>query len=130
MHRRFWPLALSALLASSSPAAEPRGNLLRNGDFQDDWLTLLPQLKNHHWNYTTEVFNRRDYNSDGWRLSGRWRWEDADRPPGRRRLVLAPGSKAVQAVNWVTVNNPRALEGWPDAGGYPKAEFVRSKRPE
>src|SRR5215472_12548684 len=65
---------LVVLLATGAAAAGPGGNLLRNGDFQDDWLTLLPELKNHHWNYTTEVFNRRDYNPDGWRLSGKWEW--------------------------------------------------------
>src|SRR5438128_6345470 len=121
-------LTLAALLAVVT-AANAQGNLLRNGDFQDDWLTLLPELKNHHWNYTTEVFNRRDYNADGWRLSGKWQWLDADRPHGQRCLVLSGGGRAVQAVNWITVNNPRVLEGWPDAGGYPRAEFVRSKFP-
>ena len=61
-------LAALTLLALAPSA---RGdNLLRNGDFQDDWSTHLPELKNHHWNYSTEVYNRRDYNPDGWRLSG------------------------------------------------------------
>src|SRR5688500_18113742 len=27
------------------------GILLRNGNFQDDWITVLPENKNHHWNY-------------------------------------------------------------------------------
>src|SRR5262249_25132770 len=121
-----WLLTLVGLLAAAT-ASNGQGNLLRNSDFQDDWLTLLPELKNHHWNYTTEVFNRRDYVPDGWRLSGKWEWLDAGRPHGQRRLVLSGGSRAVQAVNWITVNNPRKLEGWPDAGGYPVAEFPRSK---
>jgi hypothetical protein len=121
-------LALAVLLAVVG-GARGQGNLLRNGDFQDDWLTLLPELKNHHWNYTTEVFNRRDFNPDGWRLSGKWQWLDADRPAGQRRLILSASGRAVQAVNWTTVNNPRKLAGWPDAGGYPSAEFVRSKHP-
>ena len=68
------------LLLAVAPQGRAEGNLLRNGDFQDDWLTQLPELKNHHWNYTTEVFNRRDYNPDGWQLQGRWEWRDADRP--------------------------------------------------
>src|SRR5438045_5521065 len=104
------------LLLAVAPQGRAEGNLLRNGDFQDDWLTLLPELKNHHWNYTTEVFNRRDYNPDGWQLQGRWEWRDADRPAGERRLILKPGSKVTQAVNVVTINNSQKLEGWPDAG--------------
>ena len=46
-------LALGTRLAAGD-------GLLRNGDFRDDWLTLLPELKNHRWNYTTEVHGRRD----------------------------------------------------------------------
>src|SRR5262245_5865824 len=95
MHQRSctrWLLTLVGLLAAAT-AANGQGNLLRNSDFQDDWLTLLPELKNHHWNYTTEVFNRRDYVPDGWRLSGKWEWLDADRPHGQRRLVLSGGSR-------------------------------------
>src|ERR1043166_4826930 len=118
---------LCVLLMTSAVGAQ--GNLLRNGDFQDDWLTLLPELKNHHWNYTTEVFNRRDYNPDGWRLSGKWQWLDADKPPGQRRRILTSPSKAGQSVNWVTINNSGKLAGWPDAGGYPGAEASRSKTP-
>src|SRR5947209_16859514 len=93
--------SLLAILMASSVWAD--GNLLRNGDFQDDWQTLLPELKNHHWTYTTDVFNRRDFNPDGWSLGGRWEWRDADKPRGRRRLVLSAPSRAVQSVNWVTV---------------------------
>src|SRR5947208_2364829 len=120
---------LVVLLATGAAPAQRGGNLLRNGDFQDDWLTLLPELKNHHWNYTTEVFNRRDYNPDGWRLSGKWQWLDADKPRGQRRLVLSSPSTALQWVNWGVVHNPRKLAGWPDAGGYPSAEEVSSKKP-
>src|SRR5204862_1174623 len=114
-------LAFMAFLTCTAFALG-QGNLLRNADFQDDWLTLLPELKNHHWNYTTEVFNRRDYNPDGWRLSGKWQWRDADRPRGQRRLVLSGPSKVVQSGNWATVNNSAKLAGWPDAGGSPTAE--------
>src|SRR5262245_63725575 len=114
-------ILLVALLVGSA-AAGPGGNLLRNGDFQDDWLTLLPELKNHHWNYTTEVYNRRDYNPDAWRLSGKWEWRNSDLPRGQRRLVMRSPSRAAQWVNWITIHNPAKLSGWPDAGGYPSAE--------
>ena len=77
-------LALAAGLALAGVASaqsQGPGNLLRNGNFQDDWLTMLPELKNHHWNYTTEVYNRRDYNPDAWRITGKWEWRDADKMP-------------------------------------------------
>lgn len=122
---RTLPGLLFLLLASTVYAD---GGLLRNGDFADDWLTLLPELKNHHWNYTTEVHGRRDYNPDGWRLSGKWEWRDAD-DPVKRRVVLGSPARAVQSVNWVTVHDPKKLAGWPDAGGYPTAEAARSKAP-
>ncbi|GDY22293.1 hypothetical protein LBMAG56_36400 [Verrucomicrobiota bacterium] len=115
-----------AAFAPAQAQAQGQGNLLRNGNFQDDWLTMLPELKNHHWNYTTEVFNRRDYNPDAWRITGKWEWRDADKPRGERRVVLSSGSRAAQAVNWVTVHNPKKLVGWPDAGGFPEAQAQRS----
>lgn len=118
---------MTAFVCVIALALTGQGNLLRNGTFQDDWQTELPELKNHHWNYTTEVFNRRDYNPDGWSLSGKWQWLDADQPRGRRRLVLSPGSKATQRVNWVTIHNSTKLGGWPDAGGFPTPEAARSK---
>jgi hypothetical protein len=118
-----------ALLLALAVPALGQENLLRNGDFQDDWQTLLPQLKNHHWNYTTEVPNRRDFNPDGWQLSGNWQWQGADKPRGQRRLVLASPARVVQSVNWVTINNSAKLAGWPDAGGFPIAEAMRSKQP-
>lgn len=121
---------LLALLTFCAAGASAGESLLIDGDFQEDWLTLLPELKNHHWNYTTEVFGRRDYNPDGWRLSGNWEWRDADRPSGERKFVMKPGSKAIQTVNWITIHDPMKLEGWPDAGGYPAAQGVRSKSPE
>jgi hypothetical protein len=119
-----------SLLAFALIVTAARGeNLLRNGDFQDDWCTQLPELKNHHWNYSTEVYNRRDYNPDGWSLSGKWEWRDADRPRGQRKLILSSPSRVVQSVNWVTINNSAKLSGWPDAGGFPAAEAARSKNP-
>ena len=121
---------LFALLLLAHTVAAARGdNLLRNGDFQDDWSTQLPELKNHHWNYSTEVYNRRDYNPDGWRLSGKWEWTNADAPRGHRKLVMASPARVVQSVNWVTINNSAKLSGWPDAGGFPGPEAVRSKNP-
>jgi hypothetical protein len=78
--------------------ARADGGLLRNGDIRDDWLRLLPELKNHHWNYTTEVYGRRDYNPDGWRLSGKGTWQNADHPTDRR-VILASPSRADQSVN-------------------------------
>src|SRR4051812_32481365 len=119
------PCCVLALALVSAANAE--SNLLRNGDFQDDWQTQLPELKNHHWNYTTEVFNRRDFNPDGWTLSGKWQWLDADKPRGQRRLVLSSPSRIEQRVNWVTIHNSAKLSGWPDAGGFPTPEAVRSK---
>lgn len=86
-----------------------QGNLLRNGDFQDDWITYIPELKNHHWNYTTEVFNRRDYNPDAWKITGSWEWRDADKPRGQRKLILNSPSKATQTVNWIAIHNPKSL---------------------
>src|SRR5215204_3453890 len=122
-------LLLSGLLVTLATAAARGDNLLRNGDFQDDWSTHLPELKNHHWNYSTEVYNRRDYNPDGWRLSGKWEWKDADKPRGERKLLLSSPSRVVQSVNWVTINNSAKLSGWPDAGGFPGPEAVRTKQP-
>ena len=106
-----------ALLSIALPA---RANLLRNGSFQDDWITRLPETKNHHWCYASEYQNRRDYNPDGWSLSGSWGWENADAPAGLRRLVLqGPRATVVQRINWVLVHDDRKLEGFADAGGFP-----------
>ena len=81
------PLCLLLLLVVAFPgSAQAPGNLLRNGRFQDDWITLLPQNRNHHWCYADGFYNRRDYNPDGWFLSGSWDWQNADAPPGQRRL--------------------------------------------
>jgi len=49
--RRFVLGSLAVLAITATPAFAQRGNLLRNGDFQDDWITFLPQTKNHHWCY-------------------------------------------------------------------------------
>ena len=121
-------LAFVALLCSGQNLLA-QGNLLRNGDFQDDWITYIPELKNHHWNYTTEVFNRRDYNPDAWKITGSWEWRDADKPRGQRKLILNSPSKATQTVNWIAIHNPKKLAGWPDAGGYPSVTPVHSSKP-
>lgn len=111
-------------------AAEPPANLLRNGDFQDDWITLLPETKNHHWCYSSEFYNRRDFNPDTWFCKGSWKWVDADLPMGKRRLVLAgPDASVTQRVNWVMVNDDRTKSGFPDAGGFPEIKPQRSKQP-
>jgi hypothetical protein len=115
-------------LPSRGPA-QATGNLLRNGRFQDDWLTLLPQNRNHHWCYADGFYNRRDYDPDGWFLTGSWDWQNADAPPGQRRLVLTGPAEVVQRVNWVTVHDDRSREGFPDAGGFPSAKPQRSLRP-
>ena len=78
-------LLLSLLTLSLLPVAAPAqatGNLLRNGRFQDDWLTLLPQNRNHHWCYADGFYNRRDYNPDGWFLSGTLGLGERRRPAG------------------------------------------------
>ncbi len=121
-------LLVSALLPAAAPAQAP-GNLLRNGRFQDDWLTLLPQNRNHHWCYADGFYNRRDYNPDGWFLTGSWVWENADAPPGQRRLVLTGPAEVTQRVNWVMVHDDRTREGFPDAGGFPSIKPQRSLKP-
>jgi hypothetical protein len=104
---------------------------LRNGDFQDDWITLLPQTKNHHWCFPSEFFNRRDYNPDCWYCKGSWEWKDADAPRGERKLILnGPGAEIVQRVNFFAIHDDRQLEGFPDAGGYPSMKAPRSHKPE
>jgi hypothetical protein len=105
-------------------------NLLRNGNFQDDWLTLLPENQNHHWCYATGFQNRRDYNPDAWFLSGSWEWLNADGPRGSRRLILgSPRAEATQRINWITVHDDRRREGFPDAGGFPAPVLQRSRNP-
>jgi hypothetical protein len=123
-------LFLAALLAVSlaGPVAAD-GNLLRNADFQDDWLSLLPELKNHHWCYSSEFYNRRDFNPDGWTCKGTWRWLDADKPAGQRRLSLQGPAEIAQRVNWVAIHDDRSRAGFPDAGGFPSLKAQRSLQP-
>src|SRR5438552_14737980 len=107
MHRYLFALALVLLLTPSLPA-QTSGNLLRNGDFQDDWITLLPQTKNHHWCFSSEFYNRRDYNPDCWYCKGSWDWLDADKPRGERKFVMkGPSAEAVQRINWITIHDDR-----------------------
>ena len=125
-------LAAIALLAHVAPrsAAADAPNLLRNGDFQDDWITLLPENLTLHWSYSPVFANRRDFNPDGWSLKGSWRWLDAGAAAGHRRLVIeGPQAEVRQRVNWVAINDDRQLEGFPDAGGFPSFAAVRSSRP-
>jgi hypothetical protein len=124
------PLLLACLLlAALADPAWADGNLLRNADFQDDWLTLLPEMKNHHWCYSSEFTNRRDFNPDGWSLKGAWRWLDADKPAGQRRLTLQGPAEIVQRVPWVAIHDDRARAGFPDAGGFPALKPQRSTQP-
>ena len=96
---------LAALLLTSIAQAEPPRSLLRNGTFQDDWLTLLPENKNHHWCYSSEFYNRRDFNPDGWTCNGSWRWLNAEAPAGQRRLILqGPSATLSQRVNELVDN--------------------------
>src|SRR5258705_12708597 len=119
---------IAALLLFPSPAY---ANLLRNGEFQDDWITMLPETKNHHWGFPSEFFNRRDYNPDGWTCKGSWEWQNADSASERRRLILkGPAAEVVQRVNWVMIHDDRQLDGFPDAGGYPVMKAARSLKPE
>jgi hypothetical protein len=124
--------AALGLLGASAARSQEAGNLLRNGKFQDDWLTLLPELKNHNWNYSMESYNRRDYIPDTWDPRGSWRWLNADGPWGQRRFVLTgPDARLSQTVNWCAVHDQRPpYVGFPDAGGYPRQVALTSKRPE
>jgi hypothetical protein len=129
MHRLL-ALALLALAVLCPAAPAQTGNLLRNARFQDDWLTLLPENKNHHWCYSSEFYHRRDFNPDGWTCKGSWLWLDADEPPGRRRLQLqGPAAEITQRVNWVAVHDDRQKSGFPDAGGFPVLRPQRSPQP-
>lgn len=123
------PIVVAVSMNSVALAQAP-GNLLRNGDFQDDWITLLPEMKNHHWNYSSEFYDRRDFNPDGWTCKGSWLWLNAEQPAGKRRLILAGPADISQYVHWVAIHDDRALAGFPDAGGFPSLKSARSLRPE
>jgi hypothetical protein len=123
--------ALRPRLGIGAPGASlaPAVNLLRNGTFQDDWITSLPANKTLHWAYPYDLYNRRDYNPDGWSCKGSWQWVDADRPMGARRMLLAgPDAQVVQRVNWIAVHDDRALDGFADAGQFPTTKARRSRR--
>ena len=123
---------LVGLLLFGSSALAQSSNLLRNGDFQDDWITLLPETKNHHWCFSSEFYNRRDFNPDCWYCKGSWEWQNADAVYGRRGPVIlkGPGAEIIQRVNWITIHDDRQLESFPDAGGFPSMTAARSHKPE
>lgn len=124
-------LALLLVLTATSPGlGQSTGNLLRNADFQDDWLTLIPENKNHHWCYSSEFYNRRDFNPDAWECSGNWEWRNADAPMGQRQLVLlGPKAEVSQRINWVLVHDSKQMGSMADAGGFPSIVPMRSKTP-
>ncbi len=109
------------------------GNLLQNSDFQSDWLCLMPENKTLVWCYHPDYFNRRDFNPDGWLCKGNWRWDNADAPPGDRRLLLQGASTVVsQAVNWAVVFDDTILpprNQIAEDGAFPLAQSVASSRP-
>lgn len=106
---------------ADDPDALAPANVLRNSRFQDDWLTMLPELKTLSWNYVMDFYHRRDYNPDGWTVQGSWIWQLADLPAGQRRFVLSgPAASATQHVNVWGYHDSAQREGFPDAGGYPK----------
>lgn len=110
--------------------AAAQGNLLRNGAFQDDWLTKLPEVKNHHYCFSSEHYNRRDFNPDGWECRGSWEWRDAGKAPGMRRFVMrGPDAAAVQRVNWALIHNQQQAANFADAGRFPQIVSVNSANP-
>ena len=50
-------IIFAILLIPMPVLAQSTGNLLRSGEFQDDWITHLPETKNHHWCFPSEFFN-------------------------------------------------------------------------
>jgi hypothetical protein len=131
MYHHLMALSTALLLAAAPVSAQAPGNLLRNGNFQDDWLTLLPANKNHHWCYSSEFYNRRDFNPDAWSCKGSWQWLNAEAPRGQRRLVLqAPEASITQRVNAVLVHDGRSLGSMADAGAFPNPSPQRSATPE
>ena len=56
---------IAAVLSLGSVSAASAGNLLRNGSFQDDWITKLTEVKCLHYSFAAEHYNRRDYNPAG-----------------------------------------------------------------
>lgn len=121
-----------ALAAALLGLAQPAGaNLIRNASFQDDWCTVVPEVKNHHWCFQMDHVNRRDYMPDGWSLKGNWEWRNADGPVGRRLLVLkGPDGRAAQQVNWVEIWDEKKLHAVGDAGTSPTPTPALSSRPE
>jgi hypothetical protein len=115
----------------ASQVGQLPANLLRNGDFQDDWLTQLPQNQTLHWAYANTFYNRRDFNPDGWTCTGSWQWLDADKPRSSRRLVLrSPSAQALQRIHWFAIHDERSVSGFPDAGGFPELRPLYSQAPE
>jgi hypothetical protein len=96
MRRYVFGLSFFLAFLSTGEAAQKPANLLRNADFQDDSITQIPQNKDHHWCYSSDFYNRPDYNPDTWVCKGSWQWLDADAPPGAlaRTKIHVAGLKA------------------------------------
>jgi hypothetical protein len=125
-----WIFVTVVAFVPTCALAQTPGNLLRNGEFQDDWITMLPETKNHHWCFSSEFYNRRDYNPDGWYCKGSWDWLNADGPWGTRRMVVNGPAHLSQRVNWLAIHDDRQLEGFPDAGGFPVMKSAAMVRPD
>ena len=123
---------LGPVLAPSACRAQASGNLLRNGRFQDDWLTLLPKNKNHHWVYFADFYNRRQLQSRLLGPQGQLGVERG-RSAGRRAplILRGPDAGVSQQVNWLAVHDDRVPGGGsPDGGGFPALVPQRSPQAE
>jgi hypothetical protein len=104
------------------------GNLLRNGSFQDDWLSQIPQNQTLHWAYANTFYNRRDFNPDGWTCTGSWRWVEAEQPRGERQLLLgSPSAQVTQRLHWFAIHDEGKITGFPDAGGFAELRPLHSR---
>ena len=130
MYRRHLALLAASVISLLSAPAFGAGNLLRNGTFQDDWITRLTEVRTFHYSFSVEHFNRRDYNPDGWECRGSWEWLNADASPGQRRMIVrGPKADLSQRVNWVLMHDEKSLGGFGDAGRFPNITPLRSQKP-
>ncbi|MCI0462034.1 MAG: hypothetical protein L0Z62_34210, partial [Gemmataceae bacterium] len=91
----------------------------------------MPQNQTLHWAYANTIYNRRDFNPDGWHCKGSWQWLDAEKPRGQRRLLLGPANaELTQRLHWFAIHDHRRVTGFPDAGGFPELQPLYSPAPE